>query len=265
MVGGENGVVLGCVAMAEAVENDQNQGFGRCAHNGARSAWVRYKGRQRACARLRRSGVAAPGGDPLKSVRHSILGPGKIPSPLCGLWWTDLAVYTGRHFTAPEPRDACQPHEFATNHFILAGLFVIILALLIFTELSKGGKSLSRREVTALNNRDEGVVVDIRSKKGFRQTRPHRWCPEHSPRQAGPRAWPSWEKHKAKTIIVVDALASRPHCRPRTAEGRFHLPRVWAAASPPWRGDKPARGEVTWPRSYLPSDWCPFCIAPSSC
>ncbi len=36
--------------------------------------------------------------------------------------------------------------EFATNHYLITGAFVILLALLIAYELSKGGASLSNRE-----------------------------------------------------------------------------------------------------------------------
>ncbi len=57
--------------------------------------------------------------------------------------------------------------EFATNHYLLAGAFVVLLALLIATELSKGGRSLSTGELTALVNRDEGVVIDVRTKKDY--------------------------------------------------------------------------------------------------
>lgn len=57
--------------------------------------------------------------------------------------------------------------EFATNHYLITGAFVILLGLLIAYELSKGGASLSTRELTALVNSDQGVVIDVRSKKDF--------------------------------------------------------------------------------------------------
>jgi len=47
------------------------------------------------------------------------------------------------------------------------GAFVILLALLIAHELSRGGRSLSTAELTALVNKDEAVVVDIRPAKDF--------------------------------------------------------------------------------------------------
>lgn len=56
---------------------------------------------------------------------------------------------------------------FATAHYLLVGAFVILLALLIAHELSRGGRSLSTAELTALVNKDEAVVVDIRPAKEF--------------------------------------------------------------------------------------------------
>lgn len=55
--------------------------------------------------------------------------------------------------------------EFATNHYLITGAFVILLGLLIAYEMSKGGASLSTRELTALVNSDQGVVIDVRSKR----------------------------------------------------------------------------------------------------
>jgi len=46
--------------------------------------------------------------------------------------------------------------EFALNHPLLCGAFTALLLLLIVTELRRGGKSLSSRELTALVNADEG-------------------------------------------------------------------------------------------------------------
>ena len=56
---------------------------------------------------------------------------------------------------------------FATAHYLLVGAFVILLALLIAHELSRGGRSLSTSELTALVNKDEAVVVDIRPAKDY--------------------------------------------------------------------------------------------------
>ena len=57
--------------------------------------------------------------------------------------------------------------EFATNHYLVAGAFAVALALLIFSELQRGGKTLSCRELTALVNSEQGVIVDVRAHKDF--------------------------------------------------------------------------------------------------
>ena len=57
--------------------------------------------------------------------------------------------------------------EFATSHYLLVGIFVVLLVLLIVTEARKGGRSLSNGELTALVNADKGLVIDIRASKEF--------------------------------------------------------------------------------------------------
>ncbi len=52
--------------------------------------------------------------------------------------------------------------EFATNHYLLVAALLVLLVLLLLHELRKGGKSLSTRELTALVNADQAVVLDIR-------------------------------------------------------------------------------------------------------
>ena len=50
--------------------------------------------------------------------------------------------------------------EFIINHYVLSGMFAVLLVLLIVTEMRKGGQSLSSRELTALVNSDKGVAVE---------------------------------------------------------------------------------------------------------
>ncbi len=94
--------------------------------------------------------------------------------------------------------------EFATTHYLLAGAFAAALALLIFTELQRGGKSLSCRELTALVNSEQGVIVDVRAHKDF--TAGHIIDALNIPYEKVAERMVELEKHKAKTIIVVDAL-----------------------------------------------------------
>ncbi|WQG59217.1 rhodanese-like domain-containing protein [Pseudomonas sp. RTB3] len=93
--------------------------------------------------------------------------------------------------------------EFATNHYLLAGAFVVLLALLIAYEMSRGGRSLSTSELTSLVNKDEAVVVDIRPAKDFAAG--HIVGALNIPQDKLIARLPELEKHKAKTIILVDA------------------------------------------------------------
>ncbi len=94
--------------------------------------------------------------------------------------------------------------EFATNHYLLASAFAAALALLAYSELQRGGKSLSCRELTALVNSEQGVIVDVRAHKDF--TAGHIIDALNIPYEKIAERMVELEKHKAKTIIVVDAL-----------------------------------------------------------
>jgi rhodanese-related sulfurtransferase len=94
--------------------------------------------------------------------------------------------------------------EFATNHYVLVGIFAVLLALLLSLETSRGGKSLSCRELTALVNSDQGVVIDIRAKKDF--STGHIVDSLNIPQDKLASRMAELEKHKAKTLIVVDAM-----------------------------------------------------------
>jgi len=94
--------------------------------------------------------------------------------------------------------------EFVSNHYVLSSLFVALLILLFITETRKGGKSLSNRELTALVNSGEGVVLDVRAKKEFDAG--HIVDALNIPYEKLVSRTGELEKHKAKTIIVVDAM-----------------------------------------------------------
>ena len=94
--------------------------------------------------------------------------------------------------------------EFATNHYLLTGAFAVALALLIFSELQRGGKSLSCRELTALVNSEQGVIVDVRAHKDFAAG--HIIDALNIPYEKIAERMVELDKHKAKTIIVVDAM-----------------------------------------------------------
>lgn len=60
--------------------------------------------------------------------------------------------------------------EFITNHLILSTLFVILSSLLIrslLTDLKQGGKSLEASSATLMLNREDAVMLDIRTAADF--------------------------------------------------------------------------------------------------
>jgi rhodanese-related sulfurtransferase len=57
--------------------------------------------------------------------------------------------------------------SFIGNHALLAGSFVVLLALFIRNEMNRGGAGISAQKLVDLVNREEAVVVDLRDKKEF--------------------------------------------------------------------------------------------------
>ena len=55
--------------------------------------------------------------------------------------------------------------EFATQHYYLVAAWVLTLAMLIWNESRKSGKSVSPAEATRMINKEGAVVLDIRPKK----------------------------------------------------------------------------------------------------
>ena len=62
-----------------------------------------------------------------------------------------------------------QLFEFIGNHYILVGVFVLILGLFVRNEVVRGGQSVSAQELVNLVNRDGAVVVDVRDAREYAQ------------------------------------------------------------------------------------------------
>ncbi|TDV64589.1 rhodanese-related sulfurtransferase [Pseudomonas sp. LP_7_YM] len=125
--------------------------------------------------------------------------------------------------------------EFATNHYLLAGAFVILLALLIASELSKGGRSLSTGELTALVNRDEAVVIDVRPKKDY--TSGHIVGALSFPQDKVMSRTAELEKYKPKTLIIVDAAGQHAgHIASELLKAGFTAAKLSGGVSS-WRSD----------------------------
>ena len=124
---------------------------------------------------------------------------------------------------------------FATSHYLLVGAFVVLLALLIAHEVSRGGRSLSTAELTALVNKDQAVVVDLRPVKDFAAG--HIVGALNIPQDKLIARIAELEKHKAKTIILVDAQGqhSGGHARELMKSG-FTAAKLSGGISS-WRAD----------------------------
>lgn len=125
--------------------------------------------------------------------------------------------------------------EFATNHYALTGTFAVLLVLLIVTELRKGGKSLSSRELTALVNADQGLVLDVRSHKDFATG--HIVDALNIPYEKLTSRIAELEKHKAKTIIVVDAMGQHAGGVARDLQKAGYTAAKLGGGIATWRGD----------------------------
>ncbi|KTB75802.1 rhodanese-like domain-containing protein [Pseudomonas syringae] len=125
--------------------------------------------------------------------------------------------------------------EFATNHYLITGAFVILLGLLIAYEMSKGGASLSTRELTALVNSDQGVVIDVRSKKDYAAG--HIVGSLNFPQDKVLTRTAELEKYKDKTLIIVDAMGQHAGTTARELlKSGFKAAKLSGGISS-WRGD----------------------------
>jgi rhodanese-related sulfurtransferase len=125
--------------------------------------------------------------------------------------------------------------EFATTHYVLSGLFVVLLALLLFTELRKGGQSLSSRQLTALINQEQGLVLDVRGQKDF--SAGHIVGALHIPYEKVASRIAELEKHKDKTLIVVDAMGQHAGTVSRDLKKAGFNAAKLSGGIASWRGD----------------------------
>ncbi|QXI43650.1 rhodanese-like domain-containing protein [Pseudomonas wayambapalatensis] len=97
--------------------------------------------------------------------------------------------------------------QFATDHFILVAIFFVLLILLLVNEIRRGGQSLSNGQLTALVNAEKGVVIDIRPSKEY--SAGHIVGALNIPQEKVVGRIAELEKHKEKTLIIVDAMGQQ--------------------------------------------------------
>ena len=125
--------------------------------------------------------------------------------------------------------------EFASNHYELSLAFAVLLGLLIAHELRRAGRSLSSRELTALVNSDQGVVLDVRTHKDFGTG--HIVDALNIPFDKLVERMVELEKHKAKTIIVVDAMGQHAGMVARDLKKAGYTAAKLGGGIASWRGD----------------------------
>jgi rhodanese-related sulfurtransferase len=59
--------------------------------------------------------------------------------------------------------------NFVTGHPYLVGAFVVLFALFVRNEMSRGGTTISAAQLVHLVNNEGGIVVDVRDKTEFEQ------------------------------------------------------------------------------------------------
>lgn len=96
--------------------------------------------------------------------------------------------------------------EFVTNHWMLSGAFVALLSLLIVTESRRGGRGVSPSLVGSLVNRENGVILDIRTDAEFRAA--HIGNSINIPLAQLASRLGELEKHRGKPVIVVCNMGS---------------------------------------------------------
>ena len=57
--------------------------------------------------------------------------------------------------------------EFISNHPVLVGTFLLLLALFIRNEMRRGGKTVTPQQLVDRVNRESAIVVDVRDRKEF--------------------------------------------------------------------------------------------------
>ena len=62
-----------------------------------------------------------------------------------------------------------QVFEFAGNHLLLVGTFVVLLVLFVRNEMRRGGSTVSPQQLIDLVNRDNAVVIDLRDRTEYEQ------------------------------------------------------------------------------------------------
>ncbi len=93
---------------------------------------------------------------------------------------------------------------FLSEQWLLVGILTVLVSALIIVEGKRGGQSLTLHEVTRLVNSDGAIIVDVRDGKEFKSG--HIVDALNIPHQKLAQQMDKLEKHKNKTIVIVDKM-----------------------------------------------------------
>lgn len=91
--------------------------------------------------------------------------------------------------------------EFVASHYILAGLLVAFVIAFIYTELARGGKSVTPQALTGLVNTKNARIIDIRDAAEFKQG--HIAGSENIPFARMTERLDELKKDPARPIVIV--------------------------------------------------------------
>lgn len=94
--------------------------------------------------------------------------------------------------------------EFIVNHWILNGIFIVLLIVLVFEEARAQGMGrfgLSPQALTHLMNRESPLLLDMRDHKSFKEG--HIIGSVNLPHESLEHDFKKYEKDKSQTIVVI--------------------------------------------------------------
>lgn len=125
--------------------------------------------------------------------------------------------------------------EFVGNHWILASIWLALLAAFLIYLGKSGAKSVSAQAAVMLINRKDGVVLDIRDKKEFETG--HIVDAINIPSGKLSARLPELDKYKSRPVIVVCKMGqhSGEVCKTLASAGFTEAVRMQGGMAE-WRG-----------------------------
>ena len=129
--------------------------------------------------------------------------------------------------------------EFIGNHWILSGVWLVLILAVVFQLKASASKSVGPQQAVMLINRSDAVVVDVRDKKEFDSG--HIVDAINIPLAKFDQRMAELTKHKEKPVVVVCKMGqqSSDACKKLTTAGFAQVSKLgggiteWKAQSLP--------------------------------